>query len=598
VSARHVGTLLVLGAGFGALGLVPHLGPIAAGGFVLAAWAPRVRGLDLAGEVVTVLAVVVAGVAWWLGVEAPTVMGALLAWLLVHRRTVRAGPAADRVAVVIAALMLVTAAGVSRAPSLAPCVGAWTLGLPLALLGEGRAPVGLVLGTTVLAAALFALVPRADVMGATAPGAGVTGFSPEVQLGDLDALLDDPAEVFRASVEPAPEGRPYWRGVALDDFDGTRWRTDAAPNPGSEPPILPPLPLSDPALWTVDVQVVDSSEAVLFLPGTLRGYAGPRAARDPQGSWYAIEGEPAAFVAVVSPFADRRSVELPGERGGAGPIDPRIAELAREVAGEGPPAAQVARLSDHLRETYPYARRAYGGDDPLVEFLFERRGGHCEYFASALAVMVRAIGHPSRVVNGFVGGERNPITGQWVVRRRDAHSWVEVRLPEQGWVLFDPTPLDDDPAPSGLGPSELTGALVATWDSALAYDGVDQARAVATMRAVPWPWFLGGAAGIGVGGLARRGRRRERRGRGPGVPPSRWGALQATARQAIAVRAGEPVPAALPPKALAAWVEDHAAPLAPDYRDFVSILYDAVIGGRDDDEAYERAEALVRRLSG
>jgi protein-glutamine gamma-glutamyltransferase len=72
--------------------------------------------------------------------------------------------------------------------------------------------------------------------------------------------------------------------------------------------------------------------------------------------------------------------------------------------------------------------------------LFVRRRGHCEYFASSMAIMLRLIGIPSRVVNGFSGGEFNDITSQYVIRASDAHSWVEAYIPGQGWVAFDPTP--------------------------------------------------------------------------------------------------------------------------------------------------------------
>ena len=67
--------------------------------------------------------------------------------------------------------------------------------------------------------------------------------------------------------------------------------------------------------------------------------------------------------------------------------------------------------------------------DPLANFLFERKQGHCEYFASSMAVMLRTLGIPSRVVNGFRTGEFNDLTSQYVVRASNAHSWVEAYFP-------------------------------------------------------------------------------------------------------------------------------------------------------------------------
>src|SRR5213079_3639882 len=82
-----------------------------------------------------------------------------------------------------------------------------------------------------------------------------------------------------------------------------------------------------------------------------------------------------------------------------------------------------------------------GGRDPLADFLFNIKQGHCEYFATAMAVMLRTQGIATRVVNGFLPGEYNEASGAYTVRQSDAHSWVEVYFPEtRSWVTFDPTP--------------------------------------------------------------------------------------------------------------------------------------------------------------
>jgi len=91
-------------------------------------------------------------------------------------------------------------------------------------------------------------------------------------------------------------------------------------------------------------------------------------------------------------------------------------------------------------------------EDPLAFFLFHRKKGHCEYFASAMAVMLRVDGIPSRVITGFQSGIYNPISGAQLIRTSDAHSWVEAWLPERGWTTFDPTP----PDPNGTGLSAWT----------------------------------------------------------------------------------------------------------------------------------------------
>ena len=94
----------------------------------------------------------------------------------------------------------------------------------------------------------------------------------------------------------------------------------------------------------------------------------------------------------------------------------------------------------HTRRSCPPSEPA----DPLADFLFERRKGHCEYFASAMAVMLRTLGIPSRLVTGFQGGAYNPVSGWSVVRASDAHSWVEAWIDGRGWITFDPTPAGAD----------------------------------------------------------------------------------------------------------------------------------------------------------
>ena len=124
-------------------------------------------------------------------------------------------------------------------------------------------------------------------------------------------------------------------------------------------------------------------------------------------------------------------------------LDPRIADLARQItAGASTDETRAFALEQYLRANFGYTLELPPKEtaDPLADFLFERRKGHCEYFASALAVMLRTLGIPSRLATGFDGGALNPISGWYVIRASDAHSWVEAWLPNRGWTTFDPTP--------------------------------------------------------------------------------------------------------------------------------------------------------------
>ncbi|MGH7832423.1 MAG: DUF4129 domain-containing transglutaminase family protein, partial [Candidatus Binatia bacterium] len=124
-------------------------------------------------------------------------------------------------------------------------------------------------------------------------------------------------------------------------------------------------------------------------------------------------------------------------------VNPRIIELAEQATEGVQDTLEKARsLERFLRGKYRYALDGLPVDveDPLSTFLFETQQGNCEYFASALAVMLRIVGIPARVVNGYLGGEWNPYGEYFLVRQSDAHSWVEAHVPGAGWTTFDPTP--------------------------------------------------------------------------------------------------------------------------------------------------------------
>lgn len=131
-------------------------------------------------------------------------------------------------------------------------------------------------------------------------------------------------------------------------------------------------------------------------------------------------------------------------------MDPRIEELAGEVIQGAPSqlAAAIA-LEQHLRNHYEYDLGAafYSQNNTLSHFLFESGSGHCEYFASALAVMLRTQGIPSRLVTGFSATNRNPLTGYYDIYALDGHAWVEAFVDGQGWVILEPTAYYEGPLP-------------------------------------------------------------------------------------------------------------------------------------------------------
>ena len=124
-------------------------------------------------------------------------------------------------------------------------------------------------------------------------------------------------------------------------------------------------------------------------------------------------------------------------------LDERIGQLVHEVTTSLAPFEGALALENHLRTSYEYTLQTVGNanhETPVDTFLFDSKRGHCEYFASALTVMLRLYGVPARLVTGFSASNKNPLTGYFEVRGLDAHAWVEAYFPAYGWVTFEPTP--------------------------------------------------------------------------------------------------------------------------------------------------------------
>jgi hypothetical protein len=123
-------------------------------------------------------------------------------------------------------------------------------------------------------------------------------------------------------------------------------------------------------------------------------------------------------------------------------------------------------IESQLQLDYGYSlEMKASGPDPLADFLFNIKAGHCEYFSTAMAVMLRTRGIPARVVNGFLPGEYNDTAGAYTVRQSDAHSWVEVYFPEsRSWVTFDPTPIAGRTEPVSEGLTAQLGKYAAAFE--------------------------------------------------------------------------------------------------------------------------------------
>ena len=124
-------------------------------------------------------------------------------------------------------------------------------------------------------------------------------------------------------------------------------------------------------------------------------------------------------------------------------LDPRIRELARRIAKDAAtPEQRLRHTLEFLESNFTYSLKPgkFHTEDPLAEFLFEKKHGYCEYFATSAVVLLRLEGVPARYVTGYSVQAGNRMGDHYVVREKDAHAWIEAFLPGIGWVEADPTP--------------------------------------------------------------------------------------------------------------------------------------------------------------
>ncbi|HKM66012.1 MAG TPA: DUF3488 and transglutaminase-like domain-containing protein [Candidatus Acidoferrum sp.] len=311
----------------------------------------------------------------------------------------------------------------------------------------------------------------------------MTGFTDSIELGQIGEIKKDTSVVMRIKTGSAvnyPMLR--WRGIALSNFDGRRWSSknkshdlraatqDGWIHLGTAMDVKVPIagqmsyivllqPLASDALFA-PAQVLRmrgnfSGDAGTYFGSARRSTLGVDSADsiyNPARNFSQIRYEGLSLLPVARPAKARKAgtdypadvrdtyLQLPDN------LDPRIPQLAQKItAAADNPYDKSIQMESYLRRNFGYTLNLAGkpGADPLAQFLFVTKAGHCEYFASAMAVMLRTLGIPSREVNGFLPGEFNDVAGDYIVRASDAHSWVEAYFPGSGWITFDPTPIAD-----------------------------------------------------------------------------------------------------------------------------------------------------------
>ncbi|WP_298079028.1 DUF3488 and transglutaminase-like domain-containing protein [uncultured Cardiobacterium sp.] len=301
------------------------------------------------------------------------------------------------------------------------------------------------------AAAMFFFFPRIQPLwGMPQQGKGaVTGLPDEMNMGDLSSLAQSNEIAFRVRFDhdQVPQSRNlYWRGPVLWQFDGTQWLQRRGD------PFRPPAPVDYQQDSIVRYETTLVKSSLKWLPALDL----PQQLPDnlPLGHAYQIALFPAANGVTGKRFrlASALAYHTTGELSRRDRQDalqlppgltiPQTQGLAQRLLQENGGTARgfaegfLKRL--HEEEYYYSLEPPPGAGNPEV-FLFRDRIGFCEHYASAMVLAARSVGIPARVVIGYQGGERNPLTGDWVVREESAHAWTELWLDGEGWVRFDPT---------------------------------------------------------------------------------------------------------------------------------------------------------------
>lgn len=424
-------------------------------------------------------------------------------------------------------------------------------GSPTALVA-GAVAIALFAGATVTGIGTVGQLPG----GTGGPGSGGLGLNPFTSLrGMLDR--DSNVELFR--VRNLGDEPRYLRALTLAEYDENGgWRgRDSMPRgfPANQRVLpLPPgqntfgpgnaveitiEPINSEDVWApiygTPRQLENLPEDMRYDPESGTVYS-PRQRRLPTYVEEADLSQPSAEELRSARRATTEDIdEVYTRRDG---IDERVVQLADELtAGKPSVFDQVRAIEDYFKPDNGFAydtQTATGSDaEALVDFLFESRSGFCEQYASAMAILLRAAGIPSRVAMGYTAGFEN--SDYRTITTQNAHAWVEVFFPGSGWVQFDPTPLadgttynppyatesgsstpDDDPVNETVEtptPSATVGPTAAPGDEPedeAGAGGANQGRTESPM----WMWWTIGALvtmSILATGFAASGRRRPAR---------------------------------------------------------------------------------------
>ena len=331
---------------------------------------------------------------------------------------------------------------------------------------------GIAVVTFCLTLFIFFIMPRVGtgwVQKSQGAGLRTTGFSERVDLGTIGSIKQDPSIVMRVELPDQPTvGREplYLRGTAYNYYDGRAWNASLA--------YRHALPVTTEGTFVVrsggirsmghsapplrqDILLESLETSVLFAAPVAESVSGefPAVHVDMTGGLHLpfpsssrirysvtsqvrqmMQDEQSAPILDYPEAVRRLYLQMPS-------ISAQVADLAQNVARKATsPYAKVLAIQLYLLQSYRYSLDVETStvEHPLEDFLFVRRTGYCEHYATAMVILLRTLGIPARLVTGFLATEWNEFGGYFTVRQQDAHAWVEVYFPRSGWITMDPTP--------------------------------------------------------------------------------------------------------------------------------------------------------------
>jgi len=385
------------------------------------------------------------------------------------------------------------------------------------LKGYARVALGITVLIILISIPIFVVLPRVSLGFFQLDrhvDVHVSGFSDKVNLGDIGKILVNSEVVMRVKLDTALENispKLKWRGIALDYYDARSWSNTREGfhriyRDGRSGGIVVSedrrsnefLVQQNILLEPFSNVIFGAPQMVLLTGDIVSGNFLFADGNDSIGIYRQGQG-PLRYVvysdlmtreeklthpseAVALPEAAlQRYLQLPE-------LNPQVYRLAEEMTEKQSSSLDKALAIEYfLKGNYGYSldNRSARAEDPLYDFLIETKAGHCEYFATAQAVLMRTIGIPTRVVNGFHLGELNEFNNYFIVRQSDAHSWVEGYFPDLGWVEFDSTPSIDVLEPRlsfSRSFNQFLDAIDMFWTEIITFDRVKQVGFFRSLR--------------------------------------------------------------------------------------------------------------------